>query len=156
MKEFIVRENGSLRVRTINTEPSRTQEHFKDECDVNNIMKKYRNSGQVTHLARTSGVYADLTSIKDYHSAMNQVVQAQEAFATLPASVRERFANDPARLLDFIKDEKNYDEGVKYGLFEKRPDTPPKNPEPSNKAPKQNDQKSKTNETKGAPKTGEE
>lgn len=113
-------EGKRVRVRTINNEKSMTQQQFKDECDVNNIVAKYKRTGEITHLARTSGVYADLTKITDYHTMINQIQEAQKAFMTLPAAVRLRFQNDPGQLLAFMQDPKNYEEGVKLGLFERR------------------------------------
>lgn len=115
-----------IRVRTINTEPSMTQQQFKEECDINNIMKKYGSDPVAFQaLTRKGGVFADVTSITDYQSMLHQVSDAQEAFASLPATLRVRFQNDPGQLLSFLQDPKNYDEGVKLGLLE-----PKKQPEP--------------------------
>lgn len=109
-----------VRVRTINNEKTMTQQQFKEQCDVNHIVAKYKKTGELTHVARTNGVYADLSKITDYHTMVNQIQEAQNAFMTLPASVRLRFQNDPGALLAFMQDPKNYEEGVKLGLFERR------------------------------------
>ena len=45
------------------------------------------------------------------------VVKAEEAFMTLPAVVRARFANDPAGIFTFLQDPANRDEAVKLGLI---------------------------------------
>lgn len=118
------RNNGSLRVATINNDPSMTQQQFKDECDINNIIKKYSSTGQITHLARSQGVYADLSKIQDYQHSLNQVLEAEQAFGTLPAVIRERFQNNPAELVKFVSNPKNLEEGIKLGLFERK--NPPK------------------------------
>lgn len=121
MKEIIVLPTGQKKVRTINKEPSLTQQHHKDECDINNILKKYKRTGQITHLARSQGVYADLSTSKDYFEAVLTVQNAQKAFDTLPSETRKRFGHNPAQLLDFINNDKNYDECVKMGLIDKKP-----------------------------------
>lgn len=40
-------------------EPSMAQQHFKDECDVNNILRKYESTGLVTHVANGTPSYGD-------------------------------------------------------------------------------------------------
>lgn len=121
-KEITVEPNGRVRVRTINTKPSRTQQQFADECDIEKIIEKYARTGQITNLARKKGVYADVSDISDYHESVNKIQRAQNAFMTLDAKIRARFGNDPANLLAFMQDPKNYDEGVRLGLFDRRDD----------------------------------
>ena len=53
----------------------------------------------------------------DYQDAYNMVVKAEEAFMTLPAAVRARFANDPAGIFAFLQDPSNRDEAVQLGLI---------------------------------------
>ena len=52
------------------------------------------------------------------------VNQARDLFMSLDAEVRKRFGNDPAQLLDFLADNKNYDEAKKLGLVDVK--APPK------------------------------
>lgn len=111
---------GRTVVETINEEPSMTQQQYKDECDINNIMKKYTSTGQFTHVTSKKGIYGDFSEIKDYQGMLDTVMMAQDAFATLPAEVRSRFRNDPGYLLDFLQDEKNYDEALKLGLVNEK------------------------------------
>lgn len=141
MKEITKLPNGNIRVRTINNEPSLTQQHFKEQCDVNNIIRKYQQTGNLTHLARQQGVYSDLSKQKDYFEAMNTVIKAQTAFDSLPSYIRKRFGNDPSQLLQFIEDPKNQDEGIKLGLFN------PKNPQTQQNQTNPNEQKSTNPQT---------
>ena len=39
-------------------------------------------------------------------------------FEELPATIRKKFENDPAKFLDFVNDERNADEMVELGLRE--------------------------------------
>lgn len=116
-----VRPNGTLRVSTVNDEPSLTQQQFAADCDVNNIMKKYADTGQLTHLANRTGIFSDFTQITDYHGMVQLVQYADQAFNSLPAEMRKRFDNDPGKLLEFIQDTNNYEEALKLGLVNARP-----------------------------------
>lgn len=112
------KKTGRVRVRTINTEPTMTQQQFKEECDINNIVKKHANSGQITHLNPKRGAFHDFSQLTDYQQMLDTVLSAQDAFQTLPADVRIKFRNDPAQLLQFLQDDKNYDEAIKLGLLD--------------------------------------
>jgi len=41
------------------TEPSLTRQSFKDECDVNLIVKRYTETGMINHIPRTTPQYGD-------------------------------------------------------------------------------------------------
>jgi len=119
-----VRPDGSRDVGTPNDKPTRTQQQFAEECDVNNIVKKYERTGEFTHVSKKIGRYMDLSEIPDYQTMIHQIHEAEDAFMQLPAKTRLRFNNDPGQLMSFLKDPTNYDEGVKLGLLDKRPDEP--------------------------------
>lgn len=48
---------------------------------------------------------------------MNQIVQAQDMFMSLPSKIRNRFGNDPSQFLDFVSDPLNKDEMRSLGLL---------------------------------------
>jgi len=97
---------------------SRTQQHFKDETDINNILRQFNITGQLPTKAM-SPRYGDFTGIGDYHSALNQVIAAETEFMTLPAQLRARFDNDPQELIEFLNNPENKDEAMKLGLVNK-------------------------------------
>ena len=92
-----------------------TQQHFKDECDINNILRQFNITGLLPE-APLSPRYGDFTGIGDYHSALKQVIAAEDEFMRLPAQIRSRFENDPAKLIDFLEKSENKDEAIKLGL----------------------------------------
>ena len=92
-----------------------TQQHFKDECDINNILRQFNVTGILPE-APLSPRYGDFTGISDYHSALNQVIAAEDEFMALPAQIRSRFDNDPAKLIDFLEKSENKDEAIKLRL----------------------------------------
>lgn len=99
-------------------EPTLAQQHFKEECDINNILQKFNITGILPE-APLSPRYGDFTGIGDYHTALNRVMAAQDEFEALPAQIRARFDNDPAKLIDFLDDEANRPEAEKLGLVER-------------------------------------
>lgn len=120
-KSYIHPVTGLLVVETVNDEPTLTQTQWKDECDINNIMKKYSSTGEWQSLTRTGGVYADFSEIQDYQGMLAQIKYADEAFISLPPEVRKRFNNNPGELLHFLQDSNNYEEGLKLGLVNPKP-----------------------------------
>lgn len=113
---FHTRSDGSLDISTINEQPSMTQQQFKDECDINNIMKDYQETGTINHRNPNPGVYSDMTQIKDLQGALRDIQIAENAFMALPAKVRSRFENDPVKFVEFCQDSKNQEEAVALGI----------------------------------------
>lgn len=105
-------------------EDSMAVQSAEEESNINTIVRRFGISGELPNNLRMpqSG---DFTNAPDFHTAMNLVRQAQEEFMRVPADVRARFANDPAKFMAFIDDSANYDEALKLGLVNKRPDPVP-------------------------------
>ena len=96
--------------------PTATQQQFKDECDVNFILRRFADTGVLTHVSEAEPLFDDCSEF-DYLNAMTTVVRAQEDFNALPSAVRKRFNNSPAELFSFLAKEENHDEAVALGLF---------------------------------------
>lgn len=93
-----------------------TKQEFKDDCDVNVIVARCLRDGVERVPQGAAPVFADVSQIGDFGEAMRRVQRASEAFASLDASIRTRFENDPRKLIAFVQDVRNYDEAVKLGL----------------------------------------
>jgi phage internal scaffolding protein len=96
-------------------EPSLAQQQFKEDSDINTIVNRFGLTGELPTSVRMP-TYADFESVMDYHTAMNKVVQAREAFMAMPADVRARFQNDPGQFVEFFNDEGNRAEAQRLGL----------------------------------------
>jgi len=96
-------------------DPSLTQQHQKEDADINTIVARFGLTGELPFADRQPR-YGDFTAVTDYHSAMNAVRSANEDFMSLPAELRARFHNDPAELVDFLASSDNRDEAIKLGL----------------------------------------
>lgn len=107
-----------------------TKQSFKEECDINNIMRKYERTGVLDHVGTSVPQYGEYMGSMSYQESLNAILFAQAQFADLPAELRARFGNDPAELLAFMEDAGNLDEAVKLGLVQK-----PIIPQPLSKEP---------------------
>ena len=103
------------------TQPSMTQQSFKDDCNINKIIERFKVTGR---LGDQDSDPTLLPSFDDFSSgsarslqnALNKVVEARELFDSLPSALRERFGYSPVALLRFLGDSKNRDEAVRLGL----------------------------------------
>lgn len=107
-------------VRLVTPGDGRTLQAFKAECDINRIMKRYQQTGVIDHVNRAQPRFGDV-ELYSFQDALNIVIEAEARFAALPAEVRDRFGNDPGRLLDFVSKPENVQEAVKLGLLDSPP-----------------------------------
>lgn len=103
---------------------SLTKQAMKSESDINNIMAKYAKTGIISHLSNHQGQYGDFSEVTDYHTALNQMIEAESSFASLPSGVRAEFDNNPGKFLDFVHDPANEEKMIEMGLAY-APDPPP-------------------------------
>lgn len=101
-------------------ERSRTKPEFQKDANINRIMKKYKRTGILGDpLAYRDMHYGDFANGNDFAEMAIKVADAQQEFLSLSAEVRNRFQNDPSKLLDFLADPRNDEEAIKLGLKEK-------------------------------------
>ena len=107
--------------------PSMTKQEFVRECDVNNVIKQYKQTGMVAHVnAKASqGAYQDLPDAVDFQESLHLVMPAEQAFMTLPAKVRDKFGQDPAEFLAFMANPENEAEIRALGLANPLKEAPP-------------------------------
>ncbi|UDN67771.1 internal scaffolding protein [robinz microvirus RP_112] len=103
--------------------PSMTKQEFQFECDINNVIKSFSQTGMFKHVSANAslGAYQDLPDGTDFQEALHEVQRAREAFMTLPSKLRSRFGNDPAEFLAFTHDPSNLDELRSLGLANPAP-----------------------------------
>jgi len=109
----------------------RTHQEFKDECDINVLMRRYEATGVMPQPWKSPPVaqYGDFSEAPDYFEAQRILATARDQFSGLPSRVRARFNNDPAQLLAFVHDDANLEEARKLGLL--RDQAPPAGPPPT-------------------------
>lgn len=106
-----------------------TKQSMKAECDIHNILRQYQKTGIITHVQNARPTYGDLPDDLDYQRSMNTIMQADEAFAALPATVRDHYGNDPGRLLEALQDPSQADYLREVGIL-RAPEVPPAVPDP--------------------------
>ena len=102
-----------------NDEPSMTIQSAADETDINVMIARYQKTGSFhgsTNMPTVRPQFGDFVDVPEYQNAMNILIQAQDQFASLPANIRDRFANSPEKYLAFLADSSNKEEAVKLGL----------------------------------------
>jgi len=101
-------------VQPIGSEPSKTKQEFKDDCDINRILAKYQRTGALSHYAKYAATYGDFSSC-DYQTAQNTILRAEKMFAELPSSIRNLVAT-PNGFLDFVQNPANAEKMRELGL----------------------------------------
>lgn len=141
MKKIIRQENRNTKVITVNDEKTRTQQQFKDQCDINKIIKRYPNiehyGPQAFGIPVKNGKYLDNTTVTDYQASLDLIIEANNSFNSLPSDLRKRFFNDPKELLSFLNDPKNKEEAIQLGLINK-PEIKPEIKNEPNPKPNEN------------------
>lgn len=103
--------------RGINTgKETRVQQNFKDETNVNNIVKRFQQTGQLPQGRNQEPLYLDHTQFTDYTEMLNQTSHVKQVFDQYPAKIRARFQNQPAQLLEFLSNPENKEEAIAIGL----------------------------------------
>lgn len=96
---------------------SRTQQHMKDESDINIIVEKHLKTGRRREAQNNrQPMYGDFTSV-DYMEMRNAIVDIDQEFAGLPSRIRSRFNNDPHQLIRFVEKPENLQESINLGLL---------------------------------------
>lgn len=85
---------------------TKTKQSFRDETDVNNIVRKFANEGIMPRML-DEPQYIDVSAVGDYKSILDTLREAEAMFLQLPDEVRGRFADleDFAEQLDGLDDE---------------------------------------------------
>lgn len=55
----------------------------------------------------------------DYQAELNSVIRMRDYFQSLPSKTRDKFGNDPVRMLTWLGDPRNHDEARSLGLLPK-------------------------------------
>lgn len=94
----------------------KTEQVHKDICDVNNIIKEYDKKGVISHVSKIEAKYGDLSGM-DFKTMQETIINAGNMFNELPSKIRNRFKNDPQKLIEFMDSPDNREEAIKLGLI---------------------------------------
>lgn len=117
------------------TNINRCKQSFRDDCDINLIVKRHAQTGMWSHLNPRQPTYGDFTQSTALREAIDLVGRAEKDFASLPARVRALVDNDPAKFLEAMAIPEAVHELAAAGLPMGDGYEPPKPPEPIPTAP---------------------
>ena len=117
------------------TEPSITQQHFKDETMIDNILQKYAETGFLTDpfSPKRPIQFGDFSGVTDFQTAQNSVARATEYFESLPSRIRASFSNSPAEFLQALNDPDQRSKLEELGFIAPEPSKEPQ-PAPATEA----------------------
>lgn len=86
----------------------RTKQSFKDQCDVNKMLKKAQRVGSIAHLMKhDKAIYGDFDGEFTLMEAQTQIRRAGEIFDELPSELKKEFNHDPLKFVKFAGDPEN-------------------------------------------------
>lgn len=112
-----VRNKFTPREPTKLTDPgiSKTQQHFKEETLMSNIVDKYRK-GLPVATNKQQAKFGDMSSM-DFQDMQNIIADISMQFASLPAKLRGKFQNRPENLMRWLENPANQQTAIKLGLI---------------------------------------
>lgn len=88
----------------------RTKQAFRDQCDINKILKKAAKVGSLAHLQKyPEAVYGEFDGEFDLLTAHERIAKANGIFDELPSEIRREFDNDALKFVQFAGDPENND-----------------------------------------------
>lgn len=98
-------------------DPSKTQAQFKDDADLNVLVKRFGiDKNPVPPALMDPEAYGAWDDEFNLRTALDRVRSAQAHFDALPSAIRNRFDNSPVKFASFLSDPSNLAEAVKLGL----------------------------------------
>ena len=96
-------------IKTLDYSDGRTKQGFKDQTDINVILKKAQRTGSLSHLQKHGAHYADYSDVPDLLEAHRRIKAGQAVFEELPSALRSEFGNDQFEFFKFVNDPANSD-----------------------------------------------
>ena len=129
----------------VKTGAGTTQQHYKAECDINNIMRRFNAGQEITHVNPATPQYGAVGA-QTFTEAMFLVKDTEREFYKLPSEIRKEFMNDASLYLDAISDPDQAGKLRELGLLPPEPaiqpddntlsaETPPEEPSRAAEAP---------------------
>lgn len=129
-----IRESGNRKVSVDCSGPTKTEQSHKNRVNIVSIMRKANRIGMLPNMERIQTArYGDFSGENDFQSLMDRVIRANSEFEALPSEIRERFMNNPGKLIEFLNNADNQEEAVKLGL--RKATVKPPEPDPEQQEP---------------------
>lgn len=106
--------------------PSKTSQEFKDEVNINNLLKKYTAQAQVMGVPVSellpklgSAAYGDMTNLGDFMDMENKRAQLTQLFESLPSDVRRKYGDRLEGFVLALNDSTEYRYLAEKGILNK-------------------------------------
>ncbi|WP_167519421.1 hypothetical protein [Intestinirhabdus alba] len=101
------------------TEPTLTQQHFAQETDINQIVRRAINTGDVSVFTPADrSEFYDCTVYEDYQSSLHFLKEIEDDFSSLPSDIRRQFNDRADNYVRFMTDPANVGKAVELGLLQ--------------------------------------
>lgn len=97
-------------VQTVPIGESMTRQDQADEVNINHIYEKTQR-GEIVLASGVMPTFGDFSQELTYDVALERIMEAEEAFQSLPAAERKKYGNDPRNYYDSVMS--NAEEKVK-------------------------------------------
>lgn len=104
------------RVRLDGFGQGKTQQEFKSDVDINELMRRVRARQAVPLTPAGPGLFGQFALPQDFTAALDAINDAQRRFMELPAAARKAAGNSPAGLMEAMQDPDRLAELVAAGL----------------------------------------
>ena len=94
--------------KKLNYNDGRTKQAFKDETDINKILKRAQKTGTILHLNKYEGRYGDFGDF-DFFEAQMMLTKGREIFDALPSEIRNEFGQSQGDFFAYVNDPANKD-----------------------------------------------
>ena len=103
------------------TGESLTQQHFAEECEINNIIAFHDKTGLIKNVQQGIAQYGDYSEVNEYRENLDMIRAADESFMQLPSHIRRLFNNNAGDFFEFATNPENEQKLVEMGLAEAKP-----------------------------------
>lgn len=98
-------------------DPGHTQQHHAASVDIRNILMAAKKGIPIESVAWGTPQFGDFSNVDSYVVARQRIASTNEDFGRLPSEIRNRFQNDPAKLVEFLSNPANLNEAVELGII---------------------------------------
>lgn len=96
---------------------SMAAQEFKQDCDINHIVKRAQRTGTLPVVPREVMYGEEDETAGDLRAKMDLINDIRDHFDKLPSDIRLRFNNDALAYNAWVVNPDNYSEAVKLGLI---------------------------------------
>lgn len=96
--------------------PSKTEQSYKDECNIDFIISNFVKTGIDPREGRQMS-YVDCTQVKDFQSAQNLIAETKSMYYALPSEIRDEFKTVD-KYLEYVSNPENLKDCYERGIID--------------------------------------